>query len=246
MSDIFTLGGRIRAAREHAGMYQSQLASQLDLTSGRIISNWENDIARPDTDNIVKLCRILGVSAAYLLGYYGTVPDNEDAVNTDEFELIRNYRLLDEHGKSLIDLVLNKEKERMSQIKATDRKKFRRIPYYDYAVSAGTGLFLEDIKNETIRIPLNSDTENADYVIPISGDSMEPMFFDGDRVCVKIQPVVNIGEIGIFLINGEAFIKKYEKSRLVSLNAKYEDIQLGKHDSIFCKGRVLCKLSDIR
>lgn len=246
MADIFTIGGRIRAAREHTGMYQSQLADKLELTSGRIISNWENDVARPDTDNIVKLCKILNVSAAYLLGYYGTVPEGEESVNADEYELIKNYRLLDEHGRGMVDMVIVKEKERILQIKSTDRKKTRKIPYYDYAASAGAGLYLEDVKNETIRIPLNPDTENADYVIPVSGDSMEPMFYDGERVCVKIQPVVNVGEIGIFLINGEVFIKKYEKNRLVSLNAKYEDIPLGKNDSIFCKGRVLCKLSESR
>lgn len=244
MSDMFTIGGRIRVARERLGMYQSQLADRLELTSGRIISNWENDVARPDTDNIVKLCRVLGVSAAYLLGYYGTASDGEDAVNSGEYELIKSYRSLDDHGRSLVDLVINKERERISQVKTPDHMKFRRIPYYDYAASAGTGLFLEDVKSELIRVPLIPDTEHADYVIPISGDSMEPMFFDGDHVCVKVQPVVNIGEIGIFLINGDAYIKKYEKNRLVSLNSKYNDIPLGKHDSIFCKGRVLCRLSD--
>jgi phage repressor protein C with HTH and peptisase S24 domain len=227
-------------------MYQSRLADMLDLTSGRIISNWENDIARPDTDNIVKLCKVLGVSAAYLLGYYGTAPDGEDAVNSGEYELIKSYRSLDDHGREIVDLIINKERERISVFKFPENKKFRRIPFYDYAASAGTGLFLEDVKSEMIRIPLNIETENADYVIPISGDSMEPMFSDGDRVCVKVQPVVNIGEIGIFLINGEAFIKKYEKNRLVSLNSKYNDIPLGKNDSIFCKGKVLCKLSGER
>lgn len=244
MSDnMNTIGGRIRAARERLGLYQSRLADMLNLTSGRIISNWENDIARPDTDNIVKLCKVLGVSAAYLLGYYGT-SDGEDAVNSGEYELIKSYRELDDHGRELINLILSKERERISASKTQDVKKYRRIPFYDYAASAGTGLFLEDVKCEMIRIPLNPQTENADYVIPISGDSMEPMFSDGDRVCVKIQPVVNIGEIGIFLINGEAFIKKYEKNRLVSLSSKYNDIPLSKNDSIFCKGKVLCKLSD--
>lgn len=244
MSGNLTMGARIRSAREQLGLYQSQLAIELNLTSGRIISNWENDIARPDTDNIVKLCSILGVSVAYLLGYYGGAPDGEESVNTEEYEVIKNYRVLDEYGKSLVNLVMNKEKERLVQTKTADRKKYRRIPYYDYSVSAGVGLFLEDTKSETIRVPLNADTENADYVIPVSGDSMEPLFTDGDRVCVKIQPVVNIGEIGIFLINGEAYIKKYEKNRLVSLNPKYQDILFSKHDSIFCKGRVLCKLDD--
>ncbi|MDD4773364.1 MAG: XRE family transcriptional regulator [Eubacteriales bacterium] len=246
MSDNTTLGSRIRSAREHSGMYQHQLAALLDLTSGRIISNWENDIARPDTDNIVKLCKVLNVSASYLIGYYGNIPGVDEQINTEEYMLIKDYRLLDEHGKSLVSLVVNKEKEWILQSQKNDHSKYRRISYYDYAASAGTGLFLEDVKNEFIRIPLNTETENADYVIPVSGDSMEPMLYNGDLICVKIQPVVNEGEIGIFLINGEAFIKKYLKNRLVSLNPKYDDILLNKHDSVFCKGRVLCKINDVR
>lgn len=73
---------------------------------------------------------------------------------------------------------------------------------------------------------------------------MEPEFSDRDKVCVKIQPTVNVGEIGVFLINGDAYVKKYEENRLISLNPKYNDIIIGKFDSIFCKGKVLGKLDN--
>jgi transcriptional regulator with XRE-family HTH domain len=62
-----TLGYRIRTAREKAGIYQGKLAEMLGLTSGRIISNWENNVARPDADNIAKLCRALNHAVGHFL-----------------------------------------------------------------------------------------------------------------------------------------------------------------------------------
>lgn len=240
MSDSTTLGSRIRTAREKTGMYQNKLAEKLGLTSGRIISNWENNIARPDADNIVKLCRELDVSAAYLIGYYGSAGESED-ITTSEYELVKRYRALDGHGREMTDVVMAKERERMLSV-TPEKRSFRQIPFFDYAASAGTGLYLSDVEAEIIRTPVNKVTAEADYIIPVSGDSMEPEYYDGDCVCIKVQPVIERGEIGVFLINGDAFIKKYEGDRLVSLNKKYADIPLRGNDSVFCKGLVLGKL----
>ena len=68
---------------------------------------------------------------------------------------------------------------------------------------------------------------------------MEPEFQDGDKVYVVQQPAVDIGEIGIFMINDEAFIKKLGKGQLISLNEKYKPIPLKKDDSIYCCGKVI-------
>ena len=235
-----TLGYRIRTAREKAGIYQGKLAEMLDLTSGRIISNWENNVARPDADNIAKLCRALNVSAAYLIGYYGSLAESEN-MGEDEHELIRNYRALDDHGRDLVDTIIAKELDRMSR---SQRSKviYRQLPYFDYAASAGTGLYLDDVDSEIISVEYNDITANADFAIPVSGDSMEPKFFDGDRVCIKSCPAIEIGDIGLFIVNGEAYIKKFGGDRLISLNKKYADISFGDSDSIVCRGLVLGKI----
>lgn len=228
-----TLGERIKKARERAGIYQGKLAAMLDVTSGRIISNWENNIARPDADNLVKLCRALNVSAAYILGY----DSGPETINDRESDHIRRYRALDSHGKDMVDLVTEKELDRITSHETAKRRR-RSILFYDSPASAGTGQFLGEVEGEMIRVPLNDATENADYVIPVKGDSMEPMFFDGDRVGVCESESVGIGEIGVFVINGEAYIKCYRGDRLCSLNPKYKDIILNENSSIFCRGYV--------
>lgn len=60
---------------------------------------------------------------------------------------------------------------------------------------------------------------------------MEPEFSDGDKVYVVQQPSVDVGEIGIFIINDEAFIKKLGKGQLISLNPEYKPISFKKDDS---------------
>ena len=49
--------------------------------------------------------------------------------------------------------------------------------------------------------------EDTTFGVRISGDSMEPEFHDGQIAWVLQQESVANGEIGIFALNGEAYIK---------------------------------------
>lgn len=69
--------------------------------------------------------------------------------------------------------------------------------YYDHAVSAGTGQYLNDVQVETIELPVDYD---ADFVIPVHGDSMEPEFHSGDYVFVKLSVELTDGDIGVLNI----------------------------------------------
>ena len=79
------------------------------------------------------------------------------------------------------------------------------------------------------------------FILQLSGNSMEPIYFDGDIVLVKQQPAVELGEIGIFDIEDNGYIKKYGGDRLISLNAEYDDIILSDYDEerIHCFGKVI-------
>lgn len=79
-----TLGNRIKESREAKKMLQAELATAVGVKSPAVISNWEQDVNKPDADKIVKLCSVLGISASYLLGYYG-VEDRRIAMTVGEF-----------------------------------------------------------------------------------------------------------------------------------------------------------------
>ena len=67
------------------------------------------------------------------------------------------------------------------------------------------------------------------------------MFSDGDYVLVKHQDAIDPGEIGIFALNGEGFIKKLGNNVLISLNEKYPEIPVTPEDASTCFGKVLGK-----
>jgi len=116
--------------------------------------------------------------------------------------------------------------------------KLIKIPYYDYPASAGTGIPLDADDYSLLEIP---DTEDASCAVRVSGDSMEPKYYDGDIVLVKEQQNLNFGDIGVFILNGEGYIKKYSEKGLESLNKKYSVIRVSEYDEFKLFGRAVKK-----
>ena len=122
---------------------------------------------------------------------------------------------------------------------------FRSIDIFENAVSAGSDNFLVDGPKETVRIDESILPEDTTFGVRISGDSMEPEFHDGQIAWVLQQESVANGEIGIFALNGEAYIKKLQNDKdgifLISLNEKYAHIKVGENDRLDIFGKVLGK-----
>lgn len=69
-----TLGEKIQELRRRYGMSQDALAERLDV-SRQAVSKWERDEAMPETDKIIRICQVFGVSADSLLMPEGAVPE---------------------------------------------------------------------------------------------------------------------------------------------------------------------------
>jgi len=63
---IMKLGEKLQQLRKKSGLSQEQLAAQITV-SRQAVSKWELDETMPDTDNVVQLSRLFGVSCDYLL-----------------------------------------------------------------------------------------------------------------------------------------------------------------------------------
>ena len=61
-----TFGEKLQALRQSAGMSQDALAERLDV-SRQALSRWERDETMPETDKVVVLADIFGVTTDYLL-----------------------------------------------------------------------------------------------------------------------------------------------------------------------------------
>ena len=75
---------------------------------------------------------------------------------------------------------------------------------------------------------------------------MEPTYHDGDKVFVEKCDSVDVGEVGIFVVNGDVYIKELGNQCLISHNEKYKPIRIGESDSVYCCGRVIGVLSVCR
>jgi len=62
-----SMGARLAQERRSQNLTQEQLAEQLGVTR-QAVSRWVTDAANPETDKIVRMAALFGVSCDYLLG----------------------------------------------------------------------------------------------------------------------------------------------------------------------------------
>ena len=114
----------------------------------------------------------------------------------------------------------------------------RLMRLYNMPVSAGPGNYLDNGEYEMIEVD-NTAPAAADYAVRISGDSMSPRFVDRQIIFVHEQQTLDEGEIGVFSLNSEVYLKKLGRGRLVSLNDAYEPIPIREYDDIRVLGKVV-------
>ena len=218
----------------------------------------------PKLSNMIAIADALGCSLDYIIN---GKPDNENnfTLSEEEISFVEKFRGLDSCGKDIALFVVNREYARVNEAEVSSPKlvadntepllkkvisntaaerafKRRSIFLYDLPVSAGTGVYLDEATTERINIPDNDKTAIADFALRISGNSMEPKYCDGDILLVKRCDFPEIGELGIFILDGSGYFKKYGGDRLISLNPEYDDIMLADFSDVVCCGKVVGKL----
>lgn len=187
----------------------------------------------PIPGNVQKIADYFGVLKSTLDPRFASEDSSiEIAPTTSQIQSI--YDQLEPPGQRKVITYAEKlrdeqEKRRKAKINEVSEKvvQLYGYDYYDHAASAGTGQYLNDVRVERIELPVDVD---ADFVIPIKGDSMEPDYLDGDLVFIQTSVDLNDGVIGVFNYNGEAYIKQLvidtEQSYLHSLNPDYKDMPI--------------------
>lgn len=258
----YTYIDRLKQIKSERKITNDQLSEMTDIPLGTLSKILAGISDSPKLSNIVAICAALECSVDYILT---GIPENTNnyTLDEDEIEMIENYRKLDEHSKELVAMVVEKEAERSAPeaeskfggkvlstptsvrgraMKSAAGLSRRSISLYDLPVSAGTGVFLTDTESVDIKIPDTPGTASADFALRIKGNSMEPKYRDGDVLLVEECDAVEYGELGIFILDGDGYFKKYGGDRLISLNPEYSDILLKNFDDVSCCGRVVGKL----
>lgn len=269
---------RIKLLKSEKKITNDRLSELTGIPLGTLSKIMAGISDSPKLSNIIAICDALECSLDYIVS---GKPENHNnyTLNDNEIILMENYRKLDDHGRELVSLVMDKEAERaelqaINEVKrpsgiivtsgyksAGKRARFtesvkerndsmykqngfgkRPVVLYELPVSAGVGMFLDGVGKNEIMIPDNAKTGDADYALRISGNSMEPKYHNGDILLVEETDSVEVGEAGIFILDGAGYFKIFGGDRLISLNPEYSDIPLQDFSEISCCGKVIGKL----
>lgn len=232
---------RICELAHEKGISISALEKTLGLGNG-IIGKWRKQ--SPSCDKLKLVADYLNATIDYLLTGKKECSSTAN-LTPDEHELLQYFKKLSDKSKGIVlgraEQLAELEDSIANEPEQVEEPTIQ-IKHSYYRVSAGTGFDLPEGDNwEMIDIPDTPEARKADFAITIKGNSMEPVYFDGDIVLVKQQPAVELGEIGIFNIENNGYIKKFGGDRLISLNDAYDDIILSEYDEDcnHCLGKVI-------
>lgn len=251
------LGSRLSLARREKKIRQGQFVRQLEAygisLSPSSYSCWETGARVPNAYQLLALCRALDIDD--IAGYFLEGADRgagPESLNDEGRALVEQYiRLLKKSGDYDRDPGEAPE-EAPDNIVEFD--------LYLQAASAGTGQFLDSDVHDRIALPRSVVPAGTQFALRIAGDSMEPAYYSDQLAFVKRTVTLRPGDVGIFLLDGESYIKRYEeempgeeemddylyssgnvqkKPVLVSFNPKYDPIRVTQHNNFAVVGKVL-------
>ncbi len=228
-------GSVIREARLRQGLQQPQLARMLGVHKN-YISNWESGVSRPDLSIIPALCGALRLS----LAEFFRQPEEAGQVSPRDGDFLRRCHQLNARDRQLLETFLD-DMLTAEQDEAWQRCRELYIccSSNEQGAAAGVSAPLDAAAAHPVYVRRNRFSLHADEIISVSGDSMEPLYGDRQEVYVQHCAELRLGEIGIFVVNGEGFIKQYGGGVLHSLNPRRADIILHPDDDVRLVGRVL-------
>lgn len=224
---------------------KADFARSLGFDGGDIVSMWIKGTSKSYRNYIFDIAALYGVSPEWLQG----ATDDKLPTNAGEPESIKKYRDLDEHGRKLVDAVIDIEFARCTgrREKQAEIIPIRTIRHYLVPAAAGYASPIEGEEYEEIPLPPGAPT-GADFCITVRGDSMEPYIRDGQMVFVQRGAQLQEFDVGVFYVDGDAFCKQWcvdyaGTLHLLSANPKRQDANVAipkeAGRSCVCFGKVL-------
>ena len=195
------IGKVLSKARNNKGLSLVKFSAVLKdygvSATASAIQKWENGSNTPNPYQLVAIAQALDMDCDLSL-FMSTSPVPE--LNKEGMRKVSDYKA---------DLIASGRYKPESR--GCRMIQFVEMPVSNLSVSAGTGAFLDEGSFEMVRFPASTVPDGADFGVRVSGDSMEPVYHDGQIVWVKQCDRVNIGEVGIFIYDGEGYIKVYDE-----------------------------------
>lgn len=223
--DHNVIGQRISEARHEQKLTAKHFSKRLEEYGVYVgigaIGKWERGESVPNAYQLLAISHALGLRNE--LAYFTSSESGNTLNNIGKQKLDEYEKLLIASGMFSPEEIQESDDELVFLPKATLRP------------SAGTGGFLDESGFEPTEFPRGIVPAGADFAMDISGDSMEPVYHNGQTVFVQRCQTLMPGDIGIFMYDGEGYIKQYTEANigsetgeetgarpvLISFNTKY-------------------------
>lgn len=235
-----------RSCKLHLAEFSELLASHGVHVGIQAISKWERGLSVPNAYQLLAISQVLQIEND--LSYFMSVSPISK-LNQEGLDKINSYRN---------DLIASGNYK--PQYTSAESINFIEMRVSNLTASAGTGAFLDEGNFELVRFPESSVPSGAEFGIRVAGDSMEPVYHDGQIVWVQVCGSLLPGQVGIFVYDGEGYIKAYQEQIppendledftdsygnvhmqpvLISYNQKYEPRVVSEYTNFQIVGRVL-------
>lgn len=196
--DVNYVGRQIHTARKDLKISLeqfSQLLAQYGVEITRTALNkWELGKAVPSAYQLLAVCAALHLEDGF---DYFVRNTKRPLLNAEGRRKVKEYR------EDLIASGKYREVPPVLEIR------YRDMPVSDLPVSAGTGAFLDEGNFEMVSFPESSIPDGAEFGVRVSGDSMEPVYHDGQIVWVQQCETLRTGDVGVMIYDGQGYIKAY-------------------------------------
>lgn len=234
-------GSMLKEILNQQGISVSELARKVDMPPQTLYSMLKRNNQKIDFDLMLRICQELQIPVELMSEGTETVtlPDPE------EMGLISRYRRLDGQGRSLTNLVIDHELQRIESGREEEQEPAKIIPLYYTPAAAGyaSPAFGDDYTDYSVPASVK-----ADFAVKIDGDSMEPYIPDGSVALCKRGEIIRDGDVGLFFVDGDMKCKQYCQDYvgnvyLFSANRKRRDadveIKASSGITLLCFGKVL-------
>lgn len=232
------LGELVSFYRRRAGLTIDELADKSGVPKSTINKIIGGTTKAPTLENVKAIAKALGVR----LADFDSEPELADMFSITEQDIIKKYRLLDPYGKEAVDGVLDVEWRRCAELSQTasarkpDETVYYITSWFYHPMSAGTGEQAGDEQPENLRL-IKEPPRGTSYVAPINGNSMEPTYHSGDKLFIHACEEIEPGQIGVFFMDGQQWVKELGDGVLISHNPNY--LPRPMTEDIRCQGLVL-------
>lgn len=256
-ADIWEEGGgkdlseKLRLLKEREGFTTQMLADYSGIPLGTLNKILSGATKDPSLKTVERLAQLFGLPMRYFCDVY---PSGQSCAALLEQEVEQPLLLTQEEYRLIWSLRRFTGRERrilLTMVKTFDA--LHRpgdpaklvLPCYLPTRAEGGQTAVDSIAIRHISVKDSETAQAADFAVVLYGSAMEPAYHAGEVLALSRRPAGQ-DEIGLFNLNGEGYIRLYQrvrgKVRLAALNRAFPNVAVEEGSQFCCLGTVVGRL----